>query len=152
MIAEDGAVERRMRSPLVQCCLRLQYGPAAAHEFLQALRMTIPWSKPPSCTCIHVVSLGCLYPRSAAVPTFLRSCAREFPALNLAHRDSGRIYAHFERGRLAWMDRTAMDTIEDLVTLGALRLLAPGLFGGSVVSSTESARWLGSGQCLTLGR
>ena len=39
---------------------------------------------------------------------FLRTCVREFPVLNLAHRDTGRIYARFERGRLAWRDAAAL--------------------------------------------
>jgi len=50
------------------------------------------------------------------------------------------------------MRRVAMDAIADPVTLDALRVLAPGLFGGSAVSSTESARYLDPGRSLTLGR
>jgi len=50
------------------------------------------------------------------------------------------------------MHRAAMDAIEDPATLDALRVLAPGLFGGLTVSSTESARYLDPGRCLTLGR
>ncbi len=69
-----------------------------------------------------------VYPdaRSLAVDnnvTFLRTCVREFPVLNLAHRDTGRIYARFERGRLAWKDQAAIDAIEDAVTLAAIMRL-----------------------------
>jgi len=45
-----------------------------------------------------------------------------------------------------------MDAIEDPVTLDALRVLAPGLFGGSAVSSIESVRYLDPRRYLTLGR
>ena len=137
---------------LVQCSLHVEYGGLAVYELLQALRITISRIKPLTFTCVHVLSLRCLCPQSAGVLTFPRSCVREFPALNHAHRDCGLIYGCFERGRLVWMHRAAMDAIADQVTLDALRVLAPGLFGGSAVSSTESARYLDPGQSLTLGR
>ena len=49
-------------------------------------------------------------------------------------------------------DRAAMDAIEEPVTFGALRVLAPSLFGATAISSTESARHLDPGRYLTLGR
>ena len=83
---------------------------------------------------------------------FLRTCVREFPVLNLAHRDTGRIYARFERGRLAWKDQTALDAIEDSVTLAALNAVAPELLVSTSPSPMESARYLDPARSWTLGR
>ena len=98
-----------------------------------------------------------LYPdaRSLAVENnvaFLRTCVREFPMLNFAHRDTGRIYARFERGRLAWQDQAALGAIDDPVTLAALHALAPELFVRANTSAKESARYLDPARCVTLGR
>lgn len=98
-----------------------------------------------------------LYPdaRSLAVENnvaFLRTCVREFPMLNFAHRDTGRIYARFERGRLAWRDQAALDAIDDRVTLAALHALAPELFVRANTSATESACYLDPAHSVTLGR
>jgi hypothetical protein len=98
-----------------------------------------------------------LYPdaRSMAVESnvaFLRTCIRAFPVLNLAHRDTGRIYARFERGRLAWKDRAAMDAIEDSATLAALDALAPEVLVRTTPPAVESARYLDPVRSVTLGR
>ena len=98
-----------------------------------------------------------LYPdaRSLAVENnvaFLRTCVREFPVLNLAHRDTGRIYARFERGRLAWKDQAAMEAIEDPVALAALDAAASELLVRATTSPMESARYLDPASFVTLGR
>jgi hypothetical protein len=53
--------------------------------------------------------------RSLAVEenvSFLKSCVRQFPVFNFANRCTGRIYARFERGRLAWKDQAAMEILK----------------------------------------
>ena len=98
-----------------------------------------------------------LYPdaRSLAVENnvaFLRTCIRAFPVLNLAHRDTGRIYARFERGRLAWKDWAVTDAIEDSATLAALGAVAPELLVHTTTSPLETARYLDPARSVTLGR
>jgi hypothetical protein len=83
---------------------------------------------------------------------FLRTCVREFPVLNLAQQDTGRIYARFERGRLAWKDPMAVDAIADPVTLAALNVLAPEMFVRPSTSAMESARYVDPARSVTLGR
>jgi hypothetical protein len=94
-------------------------------------------------------------PRSMEVAqnvTFLRRCAREFPAMNLAHRDSGRIYARFERGRLAWKDESAIEEAADLATLGVLHAFVPELFARDSKLPSGAARYLDPSHSVTLGR
>jgi hypothetical protein len=83
---------------------------------------------------------------------FLRTCVRELPVLNFAHRDTGRVYARFERGRLAWKDQAALDAIEDPVTHAALNAVAPEMFVRVSTSAIESARYLDPATSVTLGR
>ena len=82
---------------------------------------------------------------------FLRTCLRQFPVLNLAHRATGRIYARFEHGRLAWRDGPALNAIDDSETLVTLRALAPGLFAGEG-TLIHDARYLDAASSITLGR
>ena len=84
--------------------------------------------------------------------TFLRTCVREFPVLHLAHRGSGRIYARFERGRLAWWDAAAINDIRDPETLSALDAVAPETFVRASVPVSESPRYLEPVSSVTLGR
>jgi hypothetical protein len=93
--------------------------------------------------------------KSRSVPhnvEFLRTCVRRFPILNLAHRESGRIYACFENGRLAWRDRSAVEAIADPVALEALRVVAPELFAEAGADEAMAARHLDPERFLTLGR
>jgi hypothetical protein len=41
---------------------------------------------------------------AASNAQFLAECVRRLPAVNFADRDSGRVYARTEAGRLAWTD------------------------------------------------
>jgi hypothetical protein len=83
--------------------------------------------------------------------TFLRRCVREFPAANFAHRDTGRIYARFEHGRLAWKDQAAIVGAQDTDTLVVLRAVDPHLV---LITDARphSARYLDRARALTLGR
>jgi hypothetical protein len=83
---------------------------------------------------------------------FLRTCVREFPVLNFAHRDTGRIYARFEHGRVVWKDSVAVDSLVDPVTLTALRAVAPDLFARTMTAPIEAQRYLNPERFLTLGR
>jgi len=84
---------------------------------------------------------------------FLRTCVRQLPVLNFAHRDTGRIYARYECGRLAWNDAAAIDAIDEPVTLKALRAAAPELFTRAVTAGhADPERYLDAARFLTLGR
>ena len=57
---------------------------------------------------------------------FLLQCARRIPAINLADRDTGRIYARLEAGRLIWADPAGFErALEDGDTRAGLLALAP---------------------------
>jgi hypothetical protein len=69
---------------------------------------------------------------------FLAECVARLPAVNFALRESGRIYARTEAGRLAWVDRAALERALadpetragiDAVVPDALREGAPGREG-----------------------
>jgi hypothetical protein len=58
---------------------------------------------------IGAASPGAVYPGGDAMAAgsnaqFLAECVRRLPAVNFADRDSGRVYARTEAGRLAWTD------------------------------------------------
>jgi hypothetical protein len=40
---------------------------------------------------------------------FLLECARRFPAINLVHADTGRVYARVESGKLSWADPAGLE-------------------------------------------
>ncbi|MCC6196428.1 MAG: hypothetical protein IT518_18405 [Burkholderiales bacterium] len=84
--------------------------------------------------------------------TFVRLCAQEFPVLNLAQRESGRIYARFERGRLVWNDPTALETLADPATLAILRALAPQIFTRAPDLPALAPRHVDPAGFVTLGR
>jgi hypothetical protein len=57
---------------------------------------------------------------------FLVQCVRRIPAVNFAARDTGRVYARLESGRLAWTDTEALArAIEDADTRDGLLAVAP---------------------------
>ena len=81
---------------------------------------------------------------------FLSACIERFPAVNFAHRATGRIYARFERRRLAWVDREALACVRG-DALAALTKVAPALF--SLADKAAGApRYLDAARSLTLGR
>ena len=62
---------------------------------------------------IGAASPGAVYPGGGAMAAasnarFLAECVRRLPAVNFADRDSGRVYARTEGGRLAWIDPEAL--------------------------------------------
>jgi hypothetical protein len=74
---------------------------------------------------------GAVYPDAGAMAPernlkFLLDCARRIPALNLVHRDSGRIYARVESGKLCWADPAGFErALEDVDARAGLLALAP---------------------------
>ncbi len=57
---------------------------------------------------------------------FLLECARRIPAINLIERDSGRIYARVEGGRLSWADAALFErALEERDARAGLLALAP---------------------------
>jgi hypothetical protein len=63
---------------------------------------------------------------------FLAQCVRRIPAVNFAARDTGRVYARLESGRLAWTDPDALArAIEDADTRDGLLAVAPDVLNGT---------------------
>ncbi len=85
---------------------------------------------------IEATSPETVYPGGAALAAerntgFLRQCVRRLARLRFAERASGRIYACFEAGRLAWCDREALArAFADADTRAALLALEPALGRG----------------------
>jgi len=62
---------------------------------------------------IGAASPGAVYPGGGAMAAasnarFLVECVRRLPAVNFADRETGRVYARTEGGRLAWIDPEAL--------------------------------------------
>jgi hypothetical protein len=76
-----------------------------------------------------------VYPGSDAMAAasnarFLADCVRRLPAVNFADRDSGRVYARIEAGRLAWTDTEALArAIGDAETRAGLLAVVPEALG-----------------------
>ena len=63
---------------------------------------------------------------------FLVQCVRTIPIVNFAARDTGRIYARFESGRLARVDRQMLeDMLQDEETRAGILAVAPDAMSGS---------------------
>jgi hypothetical protein len=61
---------------------------------------------------------------------FLAECVARLPAVNFAARDSGRVYARTESGRLAWVDPEALaGAIADPETRAGVLAVAPDALG-----------------------
>jgi hypothetical protein len=86
---------------------------------------------------VNAAGAAAVYPGAEAMAArnntgFLARCARELPALNFALRDSGRIYARIEGGRLAWTDPEALEAaLRDEETRAGLLAVAPGALAGA---------------------
>ena len=100
---------------------------------------------------------GAVYPGGGAMAAadnarFLAECVRRLPAVNFADRDSGRVYARIEGGRLAWTDPEALaratadaETRAGLLAVvpEALGHAAPRRAGGDCCGRTASTRSAG---------
>ena len=57
---------------------------------------------------------------------FLVECARRIPAINLVDRDTGRVYARVEGGKLSWVEAAGFErALEDPDVRAGLLALAP---------------------------
>ncbi len=78
---------------------------------------------------------GAVYPGGEAMAAannarFLAECVRRLPAVNFADRDTGRVYARTEAGRLAWTDPEALArAITDAETRAGLLAVVPEALG-----------------------
>jgi len=81
---------------------------------------------------------------------FLAACIERFPAVNFAHRNTGRIYARFEQRRPSWVDQQALASVHG-DALAALTAVAPSLFA-LADKAMDTPRYLDRTQSLTLGR
>jgi hypothetical protein len=82
---------------------------------------------------------------------FLGECVRRLAAVNFADRDTGRIYARTESGRLAWADPEALArAIADPETRAGLLAVAPDALG--CTGPTRPAEALQADRFHTLGR
>jgi hypothetical protein len=97
-----------------------------------------------------------VYPGGAAMAPennthFLAECARRLPAVNFADRDTGRIYARTESGRIAWIDaeRLAPATADPETRAGILAVAPEALGPAAPARSGETLR---AADFHTLGR
>ena len=81
---------------------------------------------------------------------FLAACIDRFPAVNFAHRDTGRVYARFEQRRPTWVDHQALASV-DGDALTALIAAAPALVTVAD-NAMDGPRYLDATRSLTLGR
>ena len=59
---------------------------------------------------------------------FLARCIKSFPALSLAERETGQIYAHFSHGQLKWLSKEKFkDVLNDEAFGSALYCIIPNL-------------------------
>jgi hypothetical protein len=84
---------------------------------------------------------------------FLIRCVRSFPQLNLADRETGRIYAHFAAGRLQWIEpdplmRAASHPDVEI----ALRAIAPDFPNLAGVRLKRTPEFLDPARFITIGR
>ena len=98
-----------------------------------------------------------VYPQGAAMAPehntdFLRQCARRIPSINFVDNRSARIYAHFQDGRLEWIDPELFaGASEDPETRAAFACLAPEALEGHCTSH-RSAVPLNADDLHTLGQ
>ena len=98
-----------------------------------------------------------VYPDATAMAAsnnteFLRQCARRIASINFIDRHSACIYAHFESGRLQWVDEELLaQAIEDEETRAAFACLAPEALHGKFKSRRRGVA-LDTTEILTLGQ
>jgi hypothetical protein len=99
---------------------------------------------------------GEVYPGGGAMAPehntrFLAECVRRLPAVNFAARDSGRVYARIEAGRLAWVDPEALArAITDPETRAGILAVAPEALDAG--AATRSGTTLRAADFHTLGQ
>jgi hypothetical protein len=70
---------------------------------------------------------------------FLAECVARLPAVNFAARESGRIYARTESGRLAWTDPEALArALADAETRAGVAAVAPEALDGSAPTRRDA--------------
>jgi hypothetical protein len=105
---------------------------------------------------VDAASPGEVYPdRRAMAPEnntrFLQECVRRLPAVNFADRDTGRVYARTESGRLAWTDPEGLTrAVVDPETRAGLLAVAPDALSAS--GAKRPAEVLQADRFHTLGR
>ena len=101
---------------------------------------------------------GDVYPDATAMVAdrntqFLRDCARRLAALNFADRDTGRVYARLDAGRLSWTDPEALAAAaKDPQTRAGLLAVAPEVLTVTECPEGGPARLLAPARFHTLGR
>jgi hypothetical protein len=89
--------------------------------------------------------------RPEANVRFLAECVRRLPAVNFADRETGRIYARTEGGRLAWTDPEWLArAVADAETRAGLLAVVPGALGDG--APRRAAETLQPERFHTLGR
>ncbi|HJQ64351.1 MAG TPA: hypothetical protein VJ834_15980 [Burkholderiales bacterium] len=84
---------------------------------------------------------------------FLAHCLRVLPVVQFGDRDTGRIYARLESGRLAWCDSAAASkAMEDDETRAGLLAVAPDIADPTHVEKPVSPRMVPADRYHTLGR
>jgi hypothetical protein len=84
---------------------------------------------------------------------FLLQCARMLAAVNFVERESGRVYARIESGKLAWCDpRSVRAALADRDTRAGLLAVAPDLDACAVRGTAIAPRTLCAGRFHTIGR
>jgi hypothetical protein len=72
---------------------------------------------------------------------FLRRCVQKFPRVKFADRDTGRVYAHFEAGKLHWLDQVTLAAASmDAEVKAAFFSIAPSIMRSCHKSSEEYLR------------
>jgi hypothetical protein len=92
---------------------------------------------------------------AASNTEFLVRCARELPAVNFADRETGRVYARVESGRLAWTEPEALErAVADPETRTGLVAVAPEALSDArrVSGPRRLAELAPGGRAYTLGR
>jgi hypothetical protein len=104
---------------------------------------------------INASGPGEVYPGGEAMAAanntrFLAECVRRLPAVNFAERETGRVYARIEGGRLAWTDPAVLGrATADPETRAGLAAVAPEALGPA--AATDPAEVLRAERFHTLG-
>jgi len=98
-----------------------------------------------------------VYPRGHAMATasssaFLAHCARRVPVVNFADRDTGRVYARLEGGKLAWTDAEALgEAVREAETRAGLLAVVPDALSDRAVGAKRAAEVLRRERFPTIG-
>jgi hypothetical protein len=90
---------------------------------------------------------------AASNTAFLAQCARRVPVVNFADRDTGRVYARLEGGKLAWTDAEALgEAVRDVETRAALLAVVPNALSDRAGGTKRPAEVLRRERFPTLGQ